>query len=72
VTRGVDDLLADLAEAADAAAERARLGSGAGTLSTCCGSRERLSSADWATLPPGCPTRSSRLRLRLPGGRSRA
>ena len=53
MTRGVDGLLADLAEAADAAAELVRLGKERWDTEHCA-SRARPSSADWATLPPSC------------------
>jgi uncharacterized protein with HEPN domain len=68
VSRGVDDLLADLAEAADAAAELVRLGKERWD------SERPLRLAGEAVIgrlgesPPNCPTRSSRRRLRFPGG----
>jgi len=72
VTRGVDDLLADLAEAADAAAELVRLGKERwDTERLLCLAGEAVIGrlGDIAT---ELPNEVTRRRLRFPGGRLRA
>jgi hypothetical protein len=71
VTRGADDLLADLAEAVDAAAELVNLGKLRWDSERPLRLAGEAVIGAWATSPPSCQMRSSRQRLRFPGEKSR-
>lgn len=72
MTRGLDDLLADLAEAAEAAAELVGFGKERWDAERPLRLAGEAVIGAWVTLLPSSPTRSSRRRPRFPGGKLRA
>jgi hypothetical protein len=72
VTRGVDDLLADLAEAVDAAAELVDLGKERWDAERPLRLAGEAVIGSRAMSPPSCQMRSSRQLLRFHGEKSRA